>query len=77
MLVLTREVGQTIQVGPDITIMLVEVKGSYGARIGIEAPLSVEILRPDAVCKTPTKRRQAAENMKGRGDEWPNTENVG
>ena len=65
MLVLFREVGQTIRVGPHITIMLVAVKGGHGARIGIEAPLSVEILRPDAVCKTPSKRRQAAGNMKG------------
>lgn len=43
MLVLTRKNGQTIQVG-EISITLVGVKGDR-ARIGIDAPREVPILR--------------------------------
>ena len=44
MLVLTREVGQTIVIGNDIRITLVQVKGDQ-ARIGIDAPRAVPVNR--------------------------------
>ncbi len=44
MLVLTREVGQTIVIGNDIRITVVQVKGEQ-ARIGIDAPRSVPVNR--------------------------------
>lgn len=44
MLVLTREVGQTIVIGNDIRITVVQVKGDQ-ARIGIDAPRSVPVNR--------------------------------
>jgi carbon storage regulator len=43
-LVLTREVGQTIVIGKDIRITVVQVKGDQ-ARIGIDAPRSVPVNR--------------------------------
>ena len=43
-LTLGRKVGQTIRIGKDVVIRLVEVRGNR-ARIQIEAPLSVSILR--------------------------------
>jgi carbon storage regulator len=43
-LVLTREVGQTIVIGNDIRITVVQVKGDQ-ARIGIDAPRSVPVNR--------------------------------
>jgi carbon storage regulator len=48
MLVLSRKVGEGIQVGPDITIMLVRI-GSEQVRIGIEAPPETRILRGELV----------------------------
>ncbi len=44
MLVLTRKEGETIRVGPDITITLTQIRGQK-ARIGIDAPPEVIISR--------------------------------
>jgi carbon storage regulator len=44
MLVLSRKPGEDIQIGQDIIITLVEIKGNR-VRLGIRAPESVNILR--------------------------------
>jgi carbon storage regulator len=46
MLVLTRKIDQKIQIGNDITITVIQVKGRY-VRLGIEAPTHVRILRSE------------------------------
>lgn len=46
MLVLTRRPGQSVYVGDDVKITLVEIKGSQ-VRIGIEAPGNVRIFREE------------------------------
>lgn len=48
MLVLTRKPGQTLRIGDDIVIKVVEVRGE-GIRIGIEAPRDVNIQRGEVV----------------------------
>lgn len=48
MLVLSRKKNETIQIGDDIEIRILEVKGDT-VRIGIEAPKSVDILRGELV----------------------------
>lgn len=48
MLVLSRKTDETIKVGDDIEIRILEVKGDT-VRIGIEAPKSVDILRGELV----------------------------
>ena len=48
MLVLSRKENETIQIGDDIEIRILEVKGDT-VRIGIEAPKSVDILRGELV----------------------------
>lgn len=48
MLVLSRKANETIQIGDDIEIRILEVKGDT-VRIGIEAPKSVDILRGELV----------------------------
>lgn len=48
MLVLSRKENETIQIGGDIEIRILEVKGDT-VRIGIEAPKSVDILRGELV----------------------------
>ena len=48
MLVLSRKENETIKIGDDIEIRILEVKGDT-VRIGIEAPKSVDILRGELV----------------------------
>jgi carbon storage regulator len=46
MLVLTRKADQKIQIGSNIRITVIEVKGRY-VRLGIEAPREVRIMRSE------------------------------
>lgn len=48
MLVLSRKAQETIKIGDDIEIRIIEVKGDT-VRIGIDAPKSVDILRGELV----------------------------
>lgn len=48
MLVLSRKENETIQIGDDIVIRILEVKGD-NVRIGIEAPKTVDILRGELI----------------------------
>ena len=50
MLVLTRKEGQKINIGEEITVTVTGIKGKQ-VRIGIEAPKSVPIHRPEARVK--------------------------
>jgi carbon storage regulator len=47
MLVLTRRVGQRIEIGPDIAVNVLRISEGQ-VRLGIEAPLDVHIVRDDA-----------------------------
>ncbi|MBL4869172.1 MAG: carbon storage regulator [Pseudomonadales bacterium] len=47
MLVLTRRVGETIRIGDDIFVTVLESNSANSARIGIKAPRDVEILRTE------------------------------
>jgi carbon storage regulator len=44
MLVLSRKPGESIQIGSNITLTVVEVRGNR-IKLGIEAPRSVEVVR--------------------------------
>jgi carbon storage regulator len=46
MLVLTRKLGESIEIGDGVTLTVIEIKG-HRVRLGIEAPLSVPILRSE------------------------------
>ncbi|MGV8056610.1 MAG: carbon storage regulator CsrA [Smithellaceae bacterium] len=46
MLILTRKLGESITIGDDIKITLLDVKGKY-IRIGIEAPRNVAVHRQE------------------------------
>ena len=48
MLVLSRRVDERIQIGDDITIVLVRIQGEQ-VRIGIEAPREVVIARSELI----------------------------
>jgi len=45
-LVLTRKIGEKIQIGDDICITIMEVKGKQ-VRVGIEAPAQVKVHREE------------------------------
>jgi len=49
MLVLSRKENEIIRIGPDITIVLVEARDGR-AKIGIDAPRDVVVLRGELVC---------------------------
>ena len=44
MLILTRKVGETVLIGEDIRIMVVQIRGKQ-IRLGIEAPPDLLVLR--------------------------------
>ena len=46
MLILTRKLGEKINIGDDITVTLVEIKGTQ-VKLGIEAPKHIEIYRQE------------------------------
>ncbi|MCC6226566.1 MAG: carbon storage regulator CsrA [Microthrixaceae bacterium] len=46
MLVLSRKVGESIVIGSEVTITVLEVRGDH-ARIGIQAPRSVSVHRQE------------------------------
>ena len=46
MLILTRKVGETVLIGEDIRIMVVQIRGKQ-IRLGIEAPLDLLVLRTE------------------------------
>ena len=46
MLILTRRVGETLMVGEEVTVTVLEVKGSQ-VRIGINAPKEISVHREE------------------------------
>ena len=52
MLVLTRKALEKIQIGRDVTVTVVEIRGRY-VRLGIEAPKSVQIVRSELLTPAP------------------------
>ena len=46
MLILTRKLGETINIGDDITVTLLEIKGTQ-VKLGIDAPKTIEIHRQE------------------------------
>ena len=52
MLILSRTVGEELQIGDDITLKVVKIGAKGIVRVGIEAPRSVFILRGELVKHT-------------------------
>lgn len=59
MLVLTRKVGESIAIGDQIKVRVVEVKGN-SIRIGIDAPADFRIYREEIYLKVQEQNRLAA-----------------
>jgi carbon storage regulator len=59
MLIFSRKLGQSVHVGEEIVIRIVEVRRSR-IRIGIEAPPAVRIRRDEHVSRRPDGEHEAA-----------------
>jgi carbon storage regulator len=59
MLVLSRRIGESVVVGDDITITVLEVRGDV-VRVGIDAPRSVAVHRAELLEQLETVNREAA-----------------
>ena len=60
MLVLTRRTNQSIVIGDDVTITVVEIRGEQ-VRLGISAPRHVSVYREEVLDQIRDQNRRAAE----------------
>ena len=60
MLVLTRKVGESIRIGEDICLTIVEVDGK-SIKIGIDAPRSVSVHREEVYSRIQEENKKAAD----------------
>ena len=67
MLVLSRRVNESIQIGTDIEVMVIDVRGDV-VRLGITAPQSTQIWRKELWDIIVRENRAAASNTTGTGD---------
>ncbi|MCX7724490.1 MAG: carbon storage regulator CsrA [Thermodesulfovibrio sp.] len=63
MLILTRKTGQSIRIGEDIIVKIVEVDGSQ-VKVGIEAPKGIIILREELYEKLKESNIEALKTAK-------------
>ncbi len=59
MLVLSRRVGESVVIGEDVTVTVLEVRGDI-VRVGIDAPRSVAVHRAELLAQLETSNREAA-----------------
>lgn len=59
MLVLSRKVGESVVIGDDVTVTILEVRGDI-VRVGIDAPRSVAVHRAELLEQLGTSNREAA-----------------
>jgi carbon storage regulator len=59
LLVLSRRVGESIMIGPDVTVTVLEVRPDL-VRIGINAPRDVEVHREEVFIEVQQANRSAA-----------------
>jgi carbon storage regulator len=60
MLILTRKPGESLYIGDDVVVTLVEIKGNQ-VRLGIEAPSHVRIYRKEIYLQILEENKKAAE----------------
>ena len=64
MLVLTRKVGESIQINDDVKVTVIEIKGK-NIRLGIEAPKTTKIYREEVFLKIQEENKNASSTPDG------------
>ncbi len=59
MLVLTRKVGESIQINDDVKVTVIEIKGK-NIRLGIEAPKTTKVYREEVFLKIQEENKKAS-----------------
>ncbi|MCR4818997.1 MAG: carbon storage regulator CsrA [Fretibacterium sp.] len=72
MLVLSRRINESIQIGTDIEVMVIDVRGDV-VRLGITAPQSTQIWRKELWDVIVEENRVAAETAKHSASQGPET----
>ncbi|MFP3922526.1 carbon storage regulator CsrA [Pseudomonas sp. W5-36] len=65
MLVLTREIGETFNIGDDITVKVLGITGNQ-VRLGIDAPQSIRIHRAEVIRRIASRLQHLANLLPGR-----------
>ena len=65
MLVLSRRAGESIVLGEDITVTVLEVRGDV-VRIGIDAPRSLKVHRSELLAQLEESNRQLSQALTDR-----------
>lgn len=61
MLILNRRIGEILKIGDDIEVVVLDVEGNQ-VRIGVKAPLTVEVHREGVYQRIVSERRRAAQS---------------
>ena len=59
MLILTRKIGETIAIGDDVKIQVVDIKGRQ-VRLGIQAPADMTVHREEVYIRIQEQNRESA-----------------
>ena len=61
MLILTRRIGESLKIGDDVSVTVLEVKGNQ-VRLGVAAPKSVEVHREEVFHRIAEENRAPADS---------------
>jgi len=59
LLILTRKIGETIAIGDDVKVQIIDIKGKQ-VRLGIQAPAETAVHREEVYRRLQEQNRQAA-----------------
>ena len=70
MLALSRRLGEAVTIGPNIRVVIIQIKGGT-VRLGIDAPRTVAVHRDEVFSRVMDQNRLAAAAQTGGGYELP------
>ena len=67
MLVLTRKLGEKVNIGDDVSVTVVQIKGKQ-VRLGFNAPKETRIDRPERLEKAEANQEKPVDNSENSGN---------